>query len=239
MHEERHRAIVLRVWFWTAGFTLIAAMYPVEYRLSRVGLVVGLVLLLAGSLWLWWGNRLMRFSVVGLMVAALILVALPGREADTEELRSAYANSLRGYAGTRYIWGGERSLGIDCSGLVRRGLINAQFRRGLLTMNGRLIRQALHLWWHDCSANALKDRHRDLTQTLFEQADIVSADHDRLQIGDLAVTRDGVHVLAYLGDHNWIQADPDLGRVLTVGLPTTNHWFHHPVVFMRWRTLAP
>ncbi|MFN2599036.1 MAG: NlpC/P60 family protein, partial [Pyrinomonadaceae bacterium] len=50
-------------------------------------------------------------------------------------MRRAYIASLESYEGTRYVWGGENSRGIDCSGLVRRGLINADFHEGVVTAN--------------------------------------------------------------------------------------------------------
>ena len=63
------------------------------------------------------------------------------------------------------------------------------------------------------------------------------ADPAQWRTGDLAVTADGVHVLAYLGDRTWIEADPTAHEVVEVTLPTSNAWFHVPVVFVRWRYL--
>ena len=50
----------------------------------------------------------------------------------------------------------------------------------------------------------------------------------------------GLHVLAYLGNNRWIEADPGEGRVIEVG-PTEmneNPWFQQAVVFVRWRWLS-
>ena len=61
---------------------------------------------------------------------------------------------------------------------------------------------------------------------------------NQLLPGDLAVTRDGVHVLAYLGESRWIQADPQAGRVLVLsGKDLQNPWLRVPVRIMRWRVL--
>jgi DNA-binding beta-propeller fold protein YncE len=93
------------------------------------------------------------------------------------------------------------------------------------------------LWWNDCSAKAFRDGWAGLTQERFRTDGIQAADHARLGPGDLAVTADGVHILAYLGDHTWIEADPGAHKVIEVSLPTGNPWFRFPVVFVRWKWL--
>ena len=134
--------------------------------------------------------------------------------------------------------GGEGFLGIDCSGLVRKGLVWGELYHGLRTFNGRPIRDALGLWWHDASAMALRDGYRGWTAELFRRRSVAETDHSLLKAGDLAVTEDGVHVMAYLGNRTWIEADPRAHRVIEVNLPTDNPWFTMPVVFVRWKCLA-
>jgi hypothetical protein len=49
----------------------------------------------------------------------------------------------------------------------------------------------------------------------------------------------GVHILAYLGDNHWIEADPTAHKVLIVQVPESNNaWFNVPVRIVRWRTLS-
>lgn len=67
---------------------------------------------------------------------------------------------------------------------------------------------------------------------------MAEADHSLLKPGDLAVTDDGVHVMAYLGDRAWIEADPHAHQVIEVILPSDNPWFRMPVVFVRWQCLT-
>ena len=63
----------------------------------------------------------------------------------------------------------------------------------------------------------------------------------RLQSGDLAVTASGVHVLAFIGEKTWIQADPNLvnggDKVIETTAPTKNGWFGQKMVICRWRLL--
>ncbi len=56
--------------------------------------------------------------------------------------------------------------------------------------------------------------------------------------GPVGITADGRHVMVYLGDGEWIQADPGPFRV-TIGNPTTdrNPWFESMVVMQRWTVL--
>lgn len=54
--------------------------------------------------------------------------------------------------------------------------------------------------------------------------------------GDLAVTSNGIHIMAYLGDNRWIEADPGIRRVITVTVPANeNNWFRIPVNIVRWK----
>ena len=65
-------------------------------------------------------------------------------------------------------------------------------------------------------------------------------DHAGILPGDLAVTAGGGHIMAYLGSNVWIEADPGVGRVITVSVPCeTNAWFCEPMRIMRWSLLQP
>ena len=67
---------------------------------------------------------------------------------------------------------------------------------------------------------------------------IRTMDYGPLLPGDLAVTVNGVHVLAYAGEGKWIQADPGIGAVATLeGRTADNAWFDMPVTVHRWRVL--
>ena len=59
-----------------------------------------------------------------------------------------------------------------------------------------------------------------------------------IQKGDMAVTVDGMHVLVYLGDGEWLAADPGLGEVVRARVPVSgNAWFDQRVYLIRWREL--
>jgi cell wall-associated NlpC family hydrolase len=153
-------------------------------------------------------------------------------------LRGRYVTALRRYEGTRYVWGGENRFGIDCSGLVRRGLIDANLHEGIATLNPGRIRAAARLWWYDCSARALRDGYRDWTRLLFTAPAINDIVPDRLSPGDIAVTANGVHVLVYLGENQWMQADPKPGKVVRQAVPVAEGgWFEVPVHVMRWQQI--
>ena len=82
------------------------------------------------------------------------------------------------------------------------------------------------------------EEYRGLTKRLFNAPDLKSLDHDRILPGDFAVTSDGVHVMAYLGNETWIEADPGKLKVIKIHAPaTTNGWFRRPVNIMRWSCL--
>jgi hypothetical protein len=155
-----------------------------------------------------WKRKRIRYLPFVIALLTIVFIFIPGRTGDKGRLRIQYAKCLEKYEGVRYIWGGETTFGIDCSGLVRKGLIDALFYEGIKTFNSALIRNSLFLWWNDCSAKSLKDGYRNFTTPLFDAESVNSIKPGQLETGDIAVTSDGVHVLAYLGDNEWIEADP-------------------------------
>jgi hypothetical protein len=224
-------------WFALWPISIALGVYPVSNRILRSAVLVCILLLVTGLLGFFWRVKLLRITTLVLVSVAIVCFVIPGNPIDNDSLRRAYTRSLKRYEGTGYVWGGENRLGLDCSGLVRAGLINAEFSEALRKRNPVLLRMSASLWWHDCSARALGEGYRDLTILLFDAQAINQIDSSRLQPGDLAVTEDGIHVLAYLGDKTWIEADPFPRRVMIVSVPTTNEWFDTPVKLLRWRQL--
>ena len=188
--------------------------YPIGNKLLRVTSLASGLLFFSGVLWFWWKNTSVRYLILtggGLLVGAGLL---PGRGISVSSLQQRYTQALGRYEGTRYIWGGENRRGIDCSGLVRQGMVDATFHEGLTTLNGRLIRHSLAMRWYDCSAEALRDGYRGFSVKLGEAMALDQHDHTMLQLGDFAITSDGVHALAYLGNETWIEADPAVHKAL-------------------------
>lgn len=233
------RKVAQRIWIWIAILTVIVCLYPVEYQITRIAVVAGLATTWTGGLLLWWKRKAIRVVLLVMGGLPAIAVCLPRRSVDPDLLAPDYSRGLRLFRGVRYVWGGEGLLGIDCSGLVRKGLVWGQLYHGLRTFNGTPIRDAIALWWHDSSALALRDGYRGWTTELFRADSIAGFDHSMLKPGDLAVTADGMHVMAYLGTSTWIEADPGVHRVIEVVPPTGNPWFKTPVVFVRWLWLDP
>jgi hypothetical protein len=221
-----------------AVFVGIAAL-PVSNRLTRLGSIVTLLVGWGMLTAIIWRHRWLRASLLVLPLLCAGFLILPSlTHSNTDFLRRDVVIGLQRYEGVRYFWGGEGLTGIDCSGLVRRGLIDALFLRGLRTFDAGLVRHALSLWWHDCSASDLGDEHSHLTVFILDTPSINSLDHSRLLPGDLAVTKGGEHVMAYLGDSLWIEADPLAHRVITVRAPSKhNAWFHGPMKIVRWSIL--
>ena len=201
------------------------------------------LILLASVLALWLtgvlllrGRRILFITSLLAGLAGLGFLCLPGREVSAEQLRERYVQSLRRYEGTPYVWGGESSSGIDCSGLVREGLIQANLRVGVVTLNPRPIRATLDLWYHDCTAQDLQEGYRGFTRPLFQAGSVHNLTDPSLRAGDLAVVENGSHVMAYLGRHQWIEADPgDKVLILDAGAP--NPWLSMSAHVVRWRWL--
>jgi hypothetical protein len=223
---------------WFAMMLLFFANWlsPVSNTLTRSFGLLLLVVVWFGLLALCWRNRVFRVVFLGLTSLCAIFLVSPARHHhDSASLRSAYVTGLQHYSGVTYHWGGESPKGIDCSGLIRRGLIDSLFIQGVCTLDAGLVRYAIWVWWHDCTAQDFGEAN-GLTTRLFSTPSINQLDHSTILPGDLAVTRSGVHIMAFVGDNRWIEADPSFGRVITVSAPSEkNPWFQEPMVIVRWK----
>ena len=228
----------LVLWLLAVAGLIALVLYPVSTRLTRAGGLLAIFIIWRGVLALAWPHLRLRFAMLGLTGLCAVFLLLPARNVPAADLRDDYTAALRRCDGVRYYWGGENSRGIDCSGLVRRGLIDALFLRGLRTADGGLVRRALFIWWNDTSADALGSGHAGLTVPLFETPSVNALDHSRIQPGDLAVTTNGVHIMVFLGGNQWIEADPGAGRVIIVSVPADNPWFKAAMRLVRWGVLS-
>lgn len=217
---------------------VILSLHPIDGALVRAGWLLSLLTAFGAAFALWPRSWIVGTAAAACLVVPVAVAVMPGRSHSRAALRAKSVEVLQSFEGTPYVWGGEGRLGIDCSGLVRQGLIRASLAEGMASGDGDLLRSAASLWWHDATARALRDQHRGATRLLFEAPSINAVPVDRLEPGDFAVTSNGVHVLAYVGDGRWIQADPGAGAVVTVETPSADPWFGVPVHVMRWEALA-
>jgi cell wall-associated NlpC family hydrolase len=202
------------------------------------------VLLLASGLALYAGLLLRvksRKRVFGVFLVLPLAVAffwtLPGiHRIPREALRRDYLQAVKQFKGSRYLWGGENRVGIDCSGLPRASLRKAMLANGFKTANGYLLRAAVANWWFDASAEAMLNCYRNETLPIGASLSIAEYDHSALEPGDLAITDGGIHCLVYVGNRQWIQADPSATRVIEVNAgDRDNYWLGHSVEFVRWQ----
>ncbi len=230
----------LYLWWCITWFTFILLLiHPISYGVIRLATVLSGIIILAGAIFLFWHKKVIRISCISLTLIITLFLISPSRPADISYFRDNYIQALKTYSGTRYVWGGENQFGIDCSGLVRQGLIRVNLVQGITSLNPGLVRKGLELWWYDTSAESLRDGYRNLTIRLLSSNSINDLDYSKIIKGDLAVTTDGKHILAYLGDQTWIEADPGYKKVIEVKIPEpNNYWFTIPVYALRWKQLV-
>jgi cell wall-associated NlpC family hydrolase len=227
--------MVLFCCLFVAGW---AAFTPVQSQFTKIPFVISLVAIPVTLIWIWTRLCLPLATLVVVLVSPF---AYPSKAVDRDGLRQAYVASLQLYLGVPYVWGGETRLGLDCSGLMRRAWESALWKEGFRTRNPALWREAVFVWWNDCSAKEIGRGYRGHVQVIGETPRLNDLSANSLQLGDLAVTGGGAHILAYLGNDLWIQADPNLvnggDKVILTRRPSTNGWFHLRAQLRRWRLL--
>src|SRR5687767_2770795 len=204
----RAKRILVALYFCSIVLLIALLVFPIRSGLIRLLIVGSAAAVFAGAaIWVRpWRVKCLLLGGLALAIGAVAL--LPARPIDAGQLRNQYVQALRSYDGTRYVWGGENQLGIDCSGIVRAAWVDCQFRLGIKTANPQLLRSAFEAWWFDSSARNLSSGYSGRTREL-HSGKSVRANEDRgLLPGDFALVANGVHALAYLRDQKWIEADP-------------------------------
>ncbi len=230
-----NRRSLLIPWALLIALFVVMIRQSVSYGITRLTIVLIGIVVIAGLLYFLWKQTIMRWSTIAFLTGFSIFLMLPGNLVAGKDLQPNYGAMLRSYEGVPYVLGGENHFGIDSSGLVREGLIQANLHHGFQTLNSALIRRGLEMWWCDAAADALLREYREYTQRQFSAVSLNALDHSRIKLGDLAATSDGEHILAYLGNKQWIEADPNLSKVVIESVPTTHPWFDTAVEILRWR----
>lgn len=208
--------------------------YPLSTFVTRSAFLFAIVLMLILLIFLAAYNKRVLYLAVGL-VAVLIGSKLILQ--SSKPLSIVYADSLKKYSGTKYIWGGENSSGIDCSGLVRKSMVNALLIKSLADYDFSKMKLAVDIWWNDCTAKALQNGFRGYTLRVEGVLSVNDADSSLLREGDMAVSLDGLHIMAYTGNKEWVEADPMMLEVIQKKTPSENVWFKIPMEIIRWEIL--
>lgn len=233
----------LRVWL--AALVVAVATYLLSDTtvISRLIYLATLLLgLFTGLLYL---VKLIRRRPLALIPALAILIALitwiitAGRPPDIAGLRQEYLLRLQAFRGTVYIWGGETHVGVDCSGLARVALMEAMVVEGFKEGNPRLLGPMLwQFWWRDIGTRGMDEGAFGFTHHVSHAIKLTDGAKASLLPGDLAVD-EHTHVLMYLGENRWIEANPDDHRVvINAAIPSsTRPYFNKPAHIVRWWVL--
>ena len=233
------RRIFVLFWLGALGLLTYFLIIPESTRLIRASVVFLGCFIGIGLIFMLRHHQVFRLLFLGLLLAIASFLCWPSYSSrDVSRLRDEYVAALLRYEAVPYYWGGENMKGIDCSGLVRRALVDACWSCGIKSGDSELARQAISIWWHDTTAKSLGESFRGLTTPVLDVSSLREANHAQLALGDLAVSQNGVHVLAYIGNLKWIQADPTAGRVtITESSPSAHGWFTKPMKIVRWSML--
>lgn len=227
-------ALAFLIWAWAVWNPVHSRSIQLVLAISFAAMAVGAFSLVPKSV----RTKLIVSTALGISILGGAILFLKD-DPDRAALRATLVSELERQEGRDYVWGGEGWAGVDCSGLPRRAFRLACVHRGLGGHSPFLGKLAIENWLFDASARAMKDEYRDSTYRLGLTANSIrELDHQPLKPGDMAVTTNGVHMLAYLGDDRWIQADPGVLEVTVEDASnSTNPWMNTPVEIIRWSVL--
>lgn len=233
------RRVAIGLWLALIPLLIVMLNSAVSSRRLRIGILFVAAALIAGGLVFANRHKRVFFSATAILASIALFLNLPGRPFSKASLEQRYLADMASFDGAPYVWGGESRQGIDCSGLLRRSWQDALLKEGLLTLNPALVRAALDLWWNDTTAQQIGQGYGGRTTPVTKCPSLNTLNHSLLQPGDMAVTASGGHMLGYLGDNKWIEADPLALKVLTFSVPEkTSAWFTTPMTIVRWRPLS-
>ena len=231
-------------WTWPGLYaicfvvTVALLAEPIRNTPVRAGILVGLMVVWVGALKLVWNRRVLRIVALLFILPPLLVALAPDRPIDCGGLQAEYVHCLQRFKSVPYVWGGETHTGIDCSGLVRAGLVDAEIEVGIKTVNPRLLRHAAGLWWNDSSALALGDEFQGRTIRTVMVHSLNAADYAAIRPGDIAIIDEGKHAMVYIGERNWIEASPTENRVVVVQAPSAQDvYFDMEAQIVRWRIM--
>ena len=73
-----------------------------------------------------------------------------------------------------------------------------------------------------------------MTKQIISGLNLNVISYENIKPGDLAVTANGIHIMAYLGNKTWIEADPYEHKVIIVKIPEyKNVWFNKKIIILR------
>jgi hypothetical protein len=229
------------LWGFSIPLFLLLWYYPViDYRVRVMTFCVGLWVV-AGSVLVTWKTKGIRWFLITIYGLVAVFLLLPSTIPENREnLRTNYCSALESYTGRPYVWGGEGYFGIDCSGFVRKGFEDALVKQGFLHFDPAMVRSGIWLYWHDTTAKVIGEAYGGRTYPVTTCSSLNALDYSLVLPGDLAVTEDGTHIMAYLGDQTWIAADPFEEKVTEFKIPEKkNVYFSTPMKIMRWTLLKP
>ena len=208
-----------------AGLSLLALLaiifiYPVRTTSIRLAIILLALFPYAYLHIILWRKHHIGKALLGL--SAIILIwALSSYQLKPIN-PSHFINHLQSFEDTKYVWGGETSRGIDCSGLIRQAMLRSYLSSGR-------IGSAFQVWFLDCPAKNFAVQYKDLFAAVVDSGTINTLDHSLLNPGAIAVTKNGLHILAYLGNEQWIQASPNDKKVISKHHLAEDPWFQEYV----------
>jgi hypothetical protein len=170
-------------------------------------------------------RRRLTFCVAAILLVVYALALLPGRSHDGGKLRSKYLCAVMAYEGTPYHNDPRHEPGINCVYLVAASLIKANIKRGVMTLNPRLVRRGVWLYWTRAvmlPVHFMQEHSRGMTRLVCEGDSRSCMTNLLLEPGDIGLMAGG-HMLTYIGQGEWMEACAAAGKVIRVKEPTLEH----------------
>lgn len=234
---------VAKWWKWYTyllmiSIIMISAMsyYPINNIITRIVLLTAIFVIIMILFVMFYRYKFFFLLYLYIVSFLFFFIVLGTKTTIWENFNEDYIQNLLTYNDVNYVLWWEWLFGMDCSWLVRHAMVISLIKEWIRNYNWYDIMKWFKLWWSDFDVDAMLSNEYNRFIDIWVADSINKINHEFIKPWDLAII-DWVHVMAYVWGRQWIQADPEIWKVIVLKTPTSNKWFNLSVKIIRWNDL--